>query len=238
MLSNYGAREDSWEFLGHKEIKAVNPKGNQPRIFIGRTDVEAEAPILWPPDEKSQLIGKDPDGGEDWRQEKEMTEDEMAGWHPWLNGHEFEQTLGDGKEQRSLACCSPWGHKELGMTERLNNDTTKAMRKASSFFFFFFFNERFVFVFWLAWVLVTVLSLSLVVVSGGNSSVVPGLLIAVASRCRAQAPGCAGFSSCSSQALEPVGSVVVVHGLSCSLACGIFPNQGSNPCPLCWQADS
>ena len=90
------------------------------------------------------------------------------------------------------------------------------------------------FVFWLVWVLVTVLSLFLVVVSGDNSSVICGLLIAVASCCRAQAPGCAGFSSCSSQAIEPVGSVVVVHGLNCSLACDIFPN----PCSLRWQADS
>ena len=74
-----------------KEIKSVNPKGNQPIIFIGRTDVEAEAPILWPPDVKNWLIGKDPDAGKDWRQEeKGMTEHEMVGWHHWLNGHEFE----------------------------------------------------------------------------------------------------------------------------------------------------
>ena len=77
-------------FLDSKEIKPVNPKGNQPWIFIGRTDAEAEAPILWPPDVKSQLTGKDPDSGEDWRQEeKEVTEDEMVGWHHWFNGHEF-----------------------------------------------------------------------------------------------------------------------------------------------------
>ena len=181
---------------------------------------------------KSQLIGRDPDGGEDWRQEeKEMTEDEMPGWHPWLSGHEFEPTPGGGKDQGSLACCSPWGHKELGMTEQLNSDTTKAVRKAS---YFFLMRLLLCFVFWLVWVLVTVLSLFLVVVSGDNSSVICGLLIAVASCCRAQAPGCAGFSSCSSQAIEPVGSVVVVHGLNCSLACDIFPN----PCSLRWQADS
>ena len=98
----------------NKEIKLVNPKGKQPWIFFGRTD--AETSILWPPDAKSQLIRKDPDAGKDWRQEKGMTEHEMVGWHHWLNGHEFEQALGDGKGQGSLAWCSPWGHKELDMT--------------------------------------------------------------------------------------------------------------------------
>ena len=83
--------------LDCKEIKPVNPKGNQPWIFTERTDAEAEAPILWPPDAKSQLVGKDSDAGKDWGQEeKEKTEDEMVGWHHWLNRHEFEQTLGDG----------------------------------------------------------------------------------------------------------------------------------------------
>ena len=96
--------------LDSKEIKPVNPKGNQPWIFIGRTDAEAEIPILWPPGVKSQLIGKDPDPGKDWRQEdRGMTEDEMLGWHHQLNGHEFEQTAGDSKWQGSLAFCSPWG---------------------------------------------------------------------------------------------------------------------------------
>ena len=77
--------------LNSKEIKPVNPKGNQSWIFIGRTDAEAEAPILWPPDTKGWLIGKDPDAGKDWRQEeKGTTEDEMVGWHHWLDGHEFE----------------------------------------------------------------------------------------------------------------------------------------------------
>ena len=95
--------------LDCKEIKPVNPKGNQPWIFIGRTD--AEAPILWSPDSKNQLIGKDPDAGKDWRQkEKGAAEDEMVGWHHRLSGHEFEQTLGDSEGQGSLACCSPWGH--------------------------------------------------------------------------------------------------------------------------------
>ena len=83
---------------------------NQSWIFIGRTDAEAEAPIFWPPDSKSRLIRKDPDAGEDWRQEeKGMTEDEMVGWHHRLDGHEFEQTPGVGDVQGSLACCSPWG---------------------------------------------------------------------------------------------------------------------------------
>ena len=95
--------------LDSKEIKPVNPKGRQPWIFTGRTEAEAEVPILWPPDGKSWLAGKDPDAGKDWRQEKGMTEDEMAGWHPWLNGHEFEQALGDSEGQGSLSCCSLWG---------------------------------------------------------------------------------------------------------------------------------
>ena len=87
--------------LESKEIKPVNPKGNQSWISIGRTD--AEAPILWPPDAKSQFTGKDPEAGKDWKQEKGTTEDEMAGWHHRLNGHEFEQALGDGEGQGSLA---------------------------------------------------------------------------------------------------------------------------------------
>ena len=85
-------------------------KGNKPWIFIRRTDIEAA--ILWPPDTNSQLIGKDPDAGKDWRQEKGVTEDEMVGLHHWFNGHKFVQTLGDGEGQGNLACCSPWGHKE------------------------------------------------------------------------------------------------------------------------------
>ena len=93
-----------WGPLDSKEIKPVNPEGNQPWIFIGRTDADAEAPILWPPDAKNWLIGKDPDAGKDWGQEeKGVTEDEMVGWHHRLNGHEFEQTLGDGERQGSLA---------------------------------------------------------------------------------------------------------------------------------------
>ena len=95
--------------LDCKEIKPDNPKGNQPWIFIGRTDAEAEAPILWPLDVKSQIIEKDPDAGKDWRQEKGTAEDEIVGWHHQLNGREFEQAPRDGKWQGSLACCSPRG---------------------------------------------------------------------------------------------------------------------------------
>ena len=109
--------------LDCKEIQLVYPKGNQPWIFIERTDAEAKAPKLWPPDAKSQLIGKDPDAGKDWRQEdKGTTEDEMAEWHHQLNGHQFEQTTGDGEGQGSLACFSPGGGKELDTTEWLNNN--------------------------------------------------------------------------------------------------------------------
>ena len=87
-------------------------------MFIGRTNVEAETPIFWPPHAKSRLIGKDPNAGKDWRQEeKGTTEDEMAGWHHRLDGHEFEQTLGVGDGQGGLACCDSWGHKESDMTE-------------------------------------------------------------------------------------------------------------------------
>ena len=103
--------------LNYKEIQPVNPKGNQSWIFIARTDAEAEAPTLWPSDAKSQLIGKDPDAGKDWGQEEKRTrEDEMVGWHHQLDGHEFEQALGDGDGQRSLACCSPWSPKGLDKT--------------------------------------------------------------------------------------------------------------------------
>ena len=108
MLLNCGVGEDSWESLDCMEIKPVSPKGNQPWIFTGRTD--AKAPVLWPPDAQDCLIGKDPDAGKDWRlEEKGTTEDEMVGWHHWLDGYEFEQALGVGGGQGSLACCSLWG---------------------------------------------------------------------------------------------------------------------------------
>ena len=95
-----------------KEIKSVNPKGNQSRIYIERTDAEAETPILRPPDAKSWLIRKDLDAGKGWGQEeKGVTEDELVGWHHRLHGHECKQTLGDSEGQGSLVCCSPWDHK-------------------------------------------------------------------------------------------------------------------------------
>ena len=98
--------------LDCKEIQPVHPKGNQSWIFTGRTDAEAETPILWPPDVKNWLTGKDPDIGKDWRQEeKGMREGEIVGWHQWLDGHEFEQALGVSDGQGSLACCSWWGCK-------------------------------------------------------------------------------------------------------------------------------
>jgi len=107
--------------LGCKKIKPVNPKLNQSWIFIGKMDAEAETLILWPPDGKKWLIGKDPDAGKNWKQEeKGITEDEMIGWHHQLDEHEFEQAPGDGYGQGSLMCCSPWGRKESEMTEQLN----------------------------------------------------------------------------------------------------------------------
>ena len=107
--------------LDCKEIQPVHPKGDQSWVFTGRTDVEAETPILWPSNAKSWLIWKDPDAGKDQRQEeKGMAEDEMVGWHHWLNGLEFEQALGVSDGQGGLVCCSPRGHKELDTNERLN----------------------------------------------------------------------------------------------------------------------
>ena len=107
--------------LDCKEIRPVHPKGDQCWVFIGRTDVIAETPILWPPDAKSWLIGKDPDAGKDWRQEeKGPTEDEMAGRHHRLDGHGFGWTPGVGNGQGGLGCYSSWGRKESNMTERLN----------------------------------------------------------------------------------------------------------------------
>ena len=102
-------------------IQPVHPKGDQSWVFIGRTDVEAETPILWPPDEKCWHIVKDPDAGKGWGQEEKWTtEDEMFGWHHRLNGHEFGWTLGLAGGQGCLVCCSSWGCKELDMTEQLN----------------------------------------------------------------------------------------------------------------------
>ena len=107
--------------LDCKEIQPVHPKRNQSWIFTGRTDAEAEAPILWPPDEKNWLIGKDSDAEKDWRQEeKGTTEDEMAGWHHWIYGPESEWTLGVGDGQGGLVCWDSCGRKDLDTTEQLN----------------------------------------------------------------------------------------------------------------------
>ena len=107
--------------LDSKEIKPMNPKANQPWLFIGRTDTEAL--ILWPPDIKSQLIGKGTDAGKDWRQkETGVTKDDIVGKPHWLSGHEFEQTPGDSEGQESLVCCRSEGHKESDTTEWLNNN--------------------------------------------------------------------------------------------------------------------
>ena len=109
--------------LDSKEIKPVHPKGNQPWIFIGRMDAGAEPPILWPPDLKSRLIGKDPDARKDWGQEeKGTTEDKMVGWHHGLNGHGSDQAPGFGDGQGSLAWCSSWYCEESDTTEWLNNN--------------------------------------------------------------------------------------------------------------------
>ena len=110
--------------LDCKEIKPVYPKGNQSWIFTRRIDAEAEAAILWLSGVNSQLIRKDPDAVKEWRQGEGVDRDAMVGWHHWLNGHELQQALGDGEEQGSLACCSPWGHKELDVTEWLNNNNS------------------------------------------------------------------------------------------------------------------
>ena len=113
--------ENTRESLGLQgDPKVHHPKGDQSWVFIGRTDVEAETPILWPPDAKSWLIWKDPDAGKDRRREKGTTEDEMVGWHHQLYGHEFEWAPGVGDRQESLVCCSLWGCKELATTEQLN----------------------------------------------------------------------------------------------------------------------
>ena len=106
--------------LDCKEIQPVHPKGDQCWVFIERTDAETETPVLWPPHAKSWLIGKNPDAGRDWGQEKGTTEDQMAGWHHRLDAHEFEWTLGVGDGQGGLVCCDSWGRKESDTTEWLN----------------------------------------------------------------------------------------------------------------------
>ena len=112
--------------LDCKEIKAVNSKGNQSWIFIGRTDAEAKALIIWPANRKSRLIGKDPDAGKDWGHKKKgITEDEMIGWHHRFDGHEFELTPGDGEGQGILVCCNSWSCKKSDTTEWLSNYNNK-----------------------------------------------------------------------------------------------------------------
>ena len=121
MLLNCGVGEYSVSPLDCKEIQPVHPKGDQSWVFIGKTDAEAETPMLWPPHAKNWLIGKNPDAGRDWGQEeKGTTEDEIAGWHHLLDAHEFEWTPGVDDGQGGLACCNSWGHKELDTTEQLN----------------------------------------------------------------------------------------------------------------------
>ena len=112
--------KDSWESLGQQGDQPVHPKGNQSWIFSGRTDIEAETPMLWLPDVKSWLIWKDPDAGRDWGQEEKGTTDEMVGWHHWHNGHGFGWTPGVDDRQRGLVCCSSWDRKESDTTEWLN----------------------------------------------------------------------------------------------------------------------
>ena len=120
-ILNCGVGEDSWESLDCKEIQPVHSERDQPWDFFGRNDAKAETPVVWPPHVTSWLIGKDSDAGRDWGQEeKGTTEDEMAGWHHWLNGRESEWTPGVGDGQRGLACCDSWGRKESDTTERLN----------------------------------------------------------------------------------------------------------------------
>ena len=119
MPLNCSVEEDSWE--PWMQGDQTNPKGNQPRIFIGRTDAKADAPILWPPDAMSQLIGKDVDGGKGWREKKREVEEEMVRQHHRCNGHEFEQTLGDSEWKGSLVCCSPWICKESDMAYQLRD---------------------------------------------------------------------------------------------------------------------
>ena len=137
MLLNCGVGEDSWECLDCKEIQQIHSEGDQPWDFFGGYDAKAETPVLWPPHAKSWLIGKDSDAGRDWGQdEKGMTEDEMAGWHHWLDGRESAWTPGVGDGQGGLACCDSWGRKESDMTDRLNwtelNKENKETRGKSS----------------------------------------------------------------------------------------------------------
>ena len=129
MLLNCGVGEDSWESLGPQGDPISHPTGYESWILNGRTDVEAETPILWPPDADSWLIWKDHDAGKDWGQEaKGTTEDEMVVWHHQHNGHGFGWTPEVGDGQGGLACCSSWGREESDMTEWLNWTEQKILR--------------------------------------------------------------------------------------------------------------
>ena len=136
--------------LDCKEIQPVHPKGDQSWVFIGRTDAEAETPILWPPHAKSWLIGKDPDAGRDrGQEEKGTTEDEMAGWHHRHNGHEFGWTPGIGDGQGGLVCCDSWGRKESDTTEQLNWTEWLVILSISLYVYLhIFFDEMFVQISW------------------------------------------------------------------------------------------
>ena len=121
MHLNCGVGEDLESPMDCKEIQPVHSKGDQSWVSFGRTDAEAETPVLWPPDSNNWLLGRDPDAGKDWRQEEKVTtEGEMVGWHHRLDGHGFGWTLGVGDGQGGLACCGSWGRKELDTTEQLN----------------------------------------------------------------------------------------------------------------------
>ena len=134
MLLNCGIGEDSWESLGLQGDPTSHSK-DQSWVFIGRTDAKAETPVLWPPHAKSWLIGKDSDAGRDCGQEeKGMTEDEMAGWHHWLDGHESEWSPGVGDGQGGLACCNSWGRKESDTTEQLNRTEYSIVHIYHNFF--------------------------------------------------------------------------------------------------------
>ena len=131
MLINCGVGEDSWEFLEQQD--QTSQSWRKSTLNIHWKDWCCGAPILWPPDAKRRLIGKDRDAGKNRWQEKGaggegLTEDETVGWHHWLNGHEFEQTPGDGEGQGSLVCCSPWGHKESDTTEWLNKNKCRSSK--------------------------------------------------------------------------------------------------------------
>ena len=131
MFLNYGVGEDSWESPG-LQGDPVHPKGDQSWVFIGRTDVEAETPVLWPPDLKSWLIGKVSDAGKYWGQEKGTTEDEMVGWLHRLDGHGFGWNPGVGDGQGGLACCNSWGHKELDTTELNWTEAAKIKKRCKN----------------------------------------------------------------------------------------------------------